>query len=325
MKLARWKAAIGVIFLVAVLSVPAWSANSDNRHTAVPGTLNYVEGQASIGDQTLDPKSVGSVDLQAGQILKTSSGKAELLLTPGVYLRVGDNSSVKMVSPNLTSTELALNQGAATLEVDEIHSENNIRIAQPGASTRVLKTGLYEFNAANHDVRVFDGKAAVEANDRNATVKGGNELDLNAEGRLKPSTFDKKQAADSDDLYRWSSLRSQYLSEANVETARVYVANGWYGLGSFGPGWYWDPWFGAFTFLPADGFLYNPFGWGFYSPLVVYRVPIVHAGPHVARHFDGTPRHVAIGNGLHDHSVRSFHGAPPMTGFHSAPPARPPR
>lgn len=325
MRLARWKAAIGVIFLVAVLSVPAWSANSDNRHSAIPGTLNYVEGQASIGNQTLDPKSVGSIDLRSGQILDTSSGKAELLLTPGVYLRLGDNSSVKMVSPNLTNTELSLNQGDAMLEVDEIHSQNDIRITQPGARTRVLKTGLYEFNAANRDVRVFDGKAVVEANDRNVNLKGGHELDLNAEGKLKARGFDKKQAADSDDLYRWSSLRSQYLSEANVETARVYVANGWYGPGWFGPGWYWDPWFGAFTFLPADGFLYNPFGWGFYSPLIVYRVPIVRPGPNVAHHFDGSRRGVAIGNGFHDHAVRSFHAAPPISGFHTGPPARPPR
>jgi hypothetical protein len=68
----------------------------------------------------------------------------------------------------------------------------------------------------------------------------------------------------------------------------VYVANGWYGPGWFGPGWYWDLWFGAFTFLPADGFLYNPFGWGFYSPLVVYRVSIVRPAGNVAHHFDFT-------------------------------------
>src|SRR6266581_7950507 len=118
MKLARWKAALGMVCLIAALSVPAWPANSDRR-SAIPGTLNYVEGQASIGDQTLDSKAIGSAELQAGQVLATQNGKAEVLLTPGVFLRLGSNSSVKMISPDLTNTQLALNQGEAMLEVDD--------------------------------------------------------------------------------------------------------------------------------------------------------------------------------------------------------------
>src|SRR5215831_18442064 len=121
MKLARWKTLAGSLFLAAVLSVPAWGADTDNRHNAVPGTLNYVEGQASIDNQTLDSKSVGDAELQNGQILETGNGKAEILLTPGVYLRIGDNSSVKMVSANLTNTQLALDRGQAMLEVDQIY------------------------------------------------------------------------------------------------------------------------------------------------------------------------------------------------------------
>jgi hypothetical protein len=137
-RLARWKVAIGSCFLAALLSAPAWSANSDKR-SAVPGTLNYVEGQTSIGNETLNSKDVGSVELGVGQSLDTGNGKAEILLTPGVFLRVGNNSSLKMDSPELTNTKLTLDRGEAMLEVDEIHSQNDIRISQPGATTRVLK------------------------------------------------------------------------------------------------------------------------------------------------------------------------------------------
>ncbi len=312
MRIARWKTAIGSVFLAAALCVPAWSAE---QHSAMPGTLNYVEGQASIGDQTLDSKSVGSTELQTGEVLGTEKGKAEILLTPGVFLRLGDNSSVKMISPSLTNTEVALNQGEAMLEVDEIHPENNIRVSQPGASTRILKTGLYDFNATSQQVRVFDGKASVLAGDRDITVKGGHELSLNATDKLKAYGFDKKAALQTDDLYRWSSLRSDYLSEANVETARLYIANGWYGPGWIGAGWYWNPWFSGFTFVPADGFLYSPFGWGFYSPLVVRRVPVaVGRFPH---HFNGFRPTPAIGRGFHDHAVRAFGNGAHPSGFHA--------
>jgi hypothetical protein len=221
-----------------------------------------------------------------------------------------------MLSNSLTNTQLALDHGEAMLEVDQIYSQNNIRITQPGADARVVKTGLYDFDANNGQVRVFDGKAIVNAKDHTVTLKKGHELALNNE-KVKAEGFNKKEVADNNnDLYRWSSLRSEYLSEANVDTAHLYYANGSYGPGWWGPGWYWDPWFAGFTFVPGGGFFYNPFGWGFYSPLVVRQVPVVVArGPH---HFDGT-RPIAIGHGFRNHAVTAFHGG----GTSGARPASP--
>ena len=96
-----------------LLSLSVTSAWSDVNHQARPGSINYVEGQASIGPQVLSAASVGAVELGAGQTLTTQAGKVEILLTPGVFLRVADNSSVKMISPNLANTEVELNNGRA--------------------------------------------------------------------------------------------------------------------------------------------------------------------------------------------------------------------
>jgi FecR-like protein len=312
MRLARWKMVTGSCILAALLSLPAWGIDTDSyRRNAMPGTLNYVEGQASLNGEALNSKEVGTADLQDGQALETGNGKAEILLTPGVYLRLGSNSAVKMVSGNLTNTQVALRHGEAMLEVDQLYKENFIHISQPGADTRVVKTGLYDFDATNQQVRVFDGKAIVSSNDRNTTVKKGREVALNS-AKIKATDFDKKEVTQNDDLYRWSSLRSEYLSQANVDAAQMYFADGWYGPGWWGPGWYWDPWFAGFTFLPADGFFYSPFGWGFYSPLLVWRAPY-YGGFHGYHHFDGS-RPVAIGHGFRDHAVTSFRGG--MGGFH---------
>ena len=268
MKLPRMKA-LGGFLLAAVLTAPAWAAD-----TALPGTLNYIEGQANVGDQSLNSKSVGSVELQPGQSLTTGNGKAEILLTPGVFLRVGDNSTVKMVSSNLTNTEADLVKGQATVEVAEIYKYNDLRIGEGGATTQMTKDGLYAFDADHDQVRVLKGQAYVQDNDQNIKVKGGHELDLSQSGRLKTTKFDKN-AYEASDLYRFSDLRSQYLAEANVDMARNYYAgsNGWYG-----PGWYWDPWFTAYTWIPGDGILYSPFGWGFYSPWWVGYAPIYYGG-----------------------------------------------
>jgi hypothetical protein len=274
MRLLRIQA-LGSLFLAAVLSVPAWATNT-GTYSALPGTVNYVEGQVSANGQALDAKSVGQVTLQSGQSLNTDKGKAEILLTPGVFLRAGDNTSVKLVSTGLTDTELRLVQGHTMLEVAQIYPQNDIRILEGGSTTRIVKAGLYDFDLDENQVRVFDGKAVVQEGDKQVTVKGGHEVNVGTSVPSKPQKFDKK-AYDGDDLYRWSSLRSAYLAEANIDAARIVVTNGW-GPGWWGPGfggWFWDPWFGAFTFVPAGGIFYSPFGRGFYSPVLVVRAPII--------------------------------------------------
>jgi len=268
MRLPRLKTLSGFL-LATVLTASAWGANA-----ALPGTLNYIEGQATIGDQSLDAKSIGSVELQPGQSLSTGNGKAEILLMPGVFLRVGDNSTVQMVSSNLTNTEADLLKGQATVEVAEIHPYNQLRVGEHGATTSLLKDGLYAFDADHGQVLVLKGEALVQDNDQNVKVKGGHELDLNSAGKLKTTKFDKN-AYESSDLFRFSDLRSQYLAEANVDMARQYYAggNGWYG-----PGWYWDPGFWSYTWLPGAGIFYSPFGWGYYSPWMVGYAPYYGLG-----------------------------------------------
>jgi hypothetical protein len=263
-------------FLAVILSVPMWG-DTRGANTALPGTLNYVEGHASMGAETLDSKSIGSAELQKGQTLSTDDGRAEMLLTPGVFLRLDNHSAVTMVSPSLTDTRVEVRQGRAMLEVAQLYMQNDIEILQNGATTRVEKPGLYGFDAAENQIRVFDGKAVVRDGDRSVSLKGGHEVLLNSGTPFKAEKFDKK-TYEASDLYRFSSLRSAYLSEANMDQARVYVAGYGFGPGWYGPGWYWSPWFSAYTFIPGDGFFYSPFGWGFYSPLWVYRAPFYWGG-----------------------------------------------
>jgi hypothetical protein len=278
MKAPRLGALLLSFFLAAILSAPAW-ANSTSEKTATPGTLNYVEGQASIGDQTLNSKSVGTAELEPGQSLTTDVGKAEVLLTPGVFLRVGDHSSVAMISPSLTKTEIGVVSGHAIVEVDQIFPENDILVTQDGATTRLLKTGLYDFNQNQAVLRVFDGKASVFDNGREVKVKGGRELSFAPDAKIKAIKFDKKRYEETG-LYRWSSLRSAYVAEANVNAAGLYADEGYgpWGAGWWGADWYWDPWFSAFTFIPGDGIFYSPFGWGFYSPWWVFDAPFYGYG-----------------------------------------------
>ena len=257
------------MFLAGILAVPAFSApRAGSVGPAQPGTLNYIEGQASIDSQPLNQNSVGAVGLQAGQTLATQNGRAEILLTPGVFLRVDGNSAVRMDSPGLANTAVTLQSGRANVEVAQILPANDIVVAVNGASVRLEKKGVYDFDASRGVIRVFDGEAVVNANNQSVKIKSEHQLALNAVGKLKTQGFDKK--ASEDDFYRWASLRSSYLAEANVDAARVYSSNG---TGWYGQGWYWDPYFSAYTWIPGDWMFWSPFGWGYYSPWLVGFAP----------------------------------------------------
>src|SRR5258705_6418614 len=188
---------IASIVLAVALSVPSWGSDSAHpekvtANQARPGSLNYVEGQASIEGQSLGPEAIGQTELHPGQSLETKTGKAELLLTPGVFFRLGDNSSATMISPNLTDTELRLNKGEATIEVAELHAENNVVIVEDGARARLTKTGFYDFDADHDIVRVYQGQADVEVKGQNIEVKNEHQLALGTGGGMEAEEVDQR-------------------------------------------------------------------------------------------------------------------------------------
>ncbi len=265
--------AIWVLSLATSLFVSA--ALAQNMNTARPGTINYVEGQASINGQPLNARSVGMAEIGPGQTVATANGKVEVLLTPGVFLRLGDNSAVTMVSPDLTKTEVKLEQGTAEVEVDQLYKENNLLVDQGQAQTVLLKNGLYSFDANAKTMRVFDGEAAVspsESAKKWTKVKSHHELALNGEPD-KTKGFNAEDVASQDPLYNWSKLRADYLGQANLNMAEEYA-----GDAGFNPGWFWDPAVYSYTWLPGDGLFWGPFGNGFYSPWYLYGGGFIYPG-----------------------------------------------
>lgn len=254
---------IGLLGL-GLTGAPVFAADLPSQtpaQPARPGTVNYVEGTAYLDGQQIGSKDAGNAAVDAGQELRTDNGRAEILLTPGVFLRLDSNSMLKMVSPDITLTQVQLEKGRAGIEVDEIHDENNLQVIDAGVTTRLEKKGYYEFDADNPTAMVFNGEAKAEVADGNwRKIKGGHELMLTGgpEGhslaKEKPAGFDKSAG---DDLYNWSKLRSEYLAEANNQIAGEYADAG------YGPGWYWNPYGWGYTFIGAGPF-YSPFGWGYY-------------------------------------------------------------
>ena len=246
---------------LGIFAAPMFGADlpspSGEENPGRPGTVNYVEGAAYLNGNQLGNQSIGSSAMNAGDVLTTQAGKAEILLTPGIFLRVGSDSAVKMISPDLAQTQVELDRGRAAVEVDQIFPQNMVQIIDNGVTTQLMKTGYYEFHTNPAEAMVFDGQAEVQVGDGKwEKVKGHHELALQEGAREKTVSFDSHPS--NDGLYNWSSLRSKYLAEANNQIAGEYA----YDAGLY-PGWYWDPWMWNYTFLGPGPFL-SPFGWGFY-------------------------------------------------------------
>jgi hypothetical protein len=290
----------------ALVIIPAAQAAP---RTAVPGTVNYIEGQVSIDGNPMPTQQDGTAALSANQTLSVGTGKAEVLLSPGTFVRVGNNSEIRMVSPTLANGSFEVVRGEAMVEVDYKPKLARLDVMERGADTSLLKEGLYKFDADEGRVEVIDGKVAVNDNGQNKEIGKGKEFVLTG-AAFKPVSFDRKS---EDDLYRWSDVRASYLAEANEASARtVYVDGGWgwgpgWGMG-WGPGWFWNPYFATYSWLPGDGYFWSPFGYPFFSPGYVRYAPTIRA-------YYPSGAHAAVPAGRGTLGARA--GAVPSAGFRS--------
>ena len=73
------------------------------------------------------------------------AGFAELLLTPGSYLRLGPNAEVVLDNVDLTNVALHVNAGQAMVEVIEITSETPIRVTTGQTTVNLREPGIFRF------------------------------------------------------------------------------------------------------------------------------------------------------------------------------------
>jgi hypothetical protein len=240
--------------------------------SAQSGTVQYVEGTVYAGNTRVERKFGQFPSLQPGEELRTADGRAEVLLTPGVFLRLAENSSVRMVSNRLADTRVEVLGGTVMVECDELLKDNAVSLILHGDTIHLQRQGLYRVEAASSELEVYKGEALVESASGQKEVKGGKQALLGE--TVAVNHFD--QAVAKDDLYQWSSQRSSNLAYATVTASQSVLNSG----ATWNGGWMWSSLLDEWTFLPGAGLLYGPFGWGFWSPLYMgnYYIP-VYNGP----------------------------------------------
>jgi hypothetical protein len=248
----------------ALMAVTVALCSAQSITSAHSGTVHYFDGDVSIEGVPLQAKAGRFAEVKEREVLRTGQGRAEVLLTPGVFLRVGENSSIQMIDNRLASTRVEVVSGNVMVESDDPQmslKDSPVTVVYGSYQVRMVKHGLVEISSDPSQMKVFKGEAEVTTASSRVIVKDGQLIPFAA--GLVTEKFDTKTA---DDLYLWTRDRSQSLSAANMSSARSLNASS----GSWNGGWYFNPYMDMFTFVPANGMLASPFGFGFFSPGLIY-------------------------------------------------------
>ena len=221
---------------LACLASAAFAAHPDQVH---PGTLNFLEGDVKVAGHPAREHAVAA----RNATIETGDGRAEILLTPGAYLRLDHQSSGRLVENSLTETQVELLTGHAIIEMSDHKKSADIEVIDHGVSIRLDKNGTYAFDASEPKVSVLKGQATVNEPDHPLQIKSHSALDL-AHAGAQPASFNSYP---EDSLYRWDQSRQHYLDDAAARYSRAYGPYVWSGWG--GPGWYWNPYGRTYSYV----------------------------------------------------------------------------
>jgi hypothetical protein len=231
--------------------------------SAQSGVIHYFEGAVLVDDTPLDHKPGTFPLIKDGSVLKTRKGRVEVMLTPGTFLRLDDNSSVKMLSTALTSTSLEFLTGSAILDALAAPADIPVVLHFKDASVRFLKPGLYRVDSETEVLQAYSGEASVEQQSKQTRV------DPTRLYFFELGTDTKKFSDGPDDEFLdWARNRNQIITAENqsaqaddaadadpdLGTAPFFNYNVPYGGLSTSPGF---PSIGGIH--PYSAFLYSPY------------------------------------------------------------------
>ena len=187
--------------------------------------------------------------LTSGQVLATTHHTASAQPAPGIFLRVGRESSVRAIAVGAENTELKLERGLINISVHHPANGAQILVDLPGGQTSLLKDGLYTVNATTNTVRVLKGEAiAFPPNQKRIKVKEDHAVVLNGPN-VHSFEFDPPQARA--DLIPYAPAPGGY------GPGRGY-APGYPGYSFYGDG---EPYYDGYPYGYPYGYGY-PFGFG---------------------------------------------------------------
>lgn len=243
------------------LALGVVTASAQPVISAKAGTIALVEGKVYLNDQLVEPSLTKFPDIKENGVVRTEEGRTEVLLTPGVSLHLGENSSFRLITNRLIDTRLELLTGSAVVDALEIAKDTNVTLVCKQGAVAISKAGHVRFDTDPARIKVFAGVADVTLKGEHIEVPAAKMLSLAGD----TATAEKFDRDDTDSLDNWARRRGEEMAVANVSAAKHTYDT--YGSVSPGGGWTFNPYFGLWTYLPYSGRYCDPFyGYCYWSP-----------------------------------------------------------
>ncbi|HMG33913.1 MAG TPA: FecR family protein, partial [Blastocatellia bacterium] len=234
--------------------------------SAKPGIVSLIEGELNSRHENTgwarlfeteqpDWKKLNVGDqLEINDRLRSNTaGRAEVLLTPGVYLRLSGNSEVVFQFDGDARQELTLERGSIIVEAS---LDSWITVNALKSTVYLIRTGVYriDLNGEQLAVAAREGKAFVG----DTEIKQGRKVTFSSESPLVG-----KLDRNSDDAFDvWSKDRARSLIALNRSLNRNQLRSSGLITNVINT-WIFDRFCGCYTFLPWTGGFASPYGWGY--------------------------------------------------------------
>ncbi len=216
------------------------------------GLVNHVEGTANVAVMQ---------SVEEGSPVKTGAdGRIEVLLNPGSFLRIDDNSEIVLDSVDLTAIAVRVVSGSAIIEASGVGKKNPIKVTTRELTTEIVDDGLYVFGDGVATIRTGKLRSAEPPN----VFKKGWQLAQNESGFQAGKL---KKNGPFANVESWSRSRSDVIARANANAYTSLLEtrpNRRRNRSEFANVWMFAPNLGFYTFMPRNPYR-SPYGNRYYS------------------------------------------------------------
>ena len=273
----------GVVKLITMLSLAAVSvphATAQSVISARSGLVHYFEGNVYVAGQRLEAHLGRFPVIAEGAEIRTEQGRAEILLNPGVIMRIGENAGVRMIDNDIEHTRLELLRGSAAIDCTQTGPGPALTLLFDKWNVHFLAKGLYRIDSDPAVIQVRTGRAEVASDDQQpVSLERGASLPLQAVLAPQPPSLEHEDALSDWAIGRRQSIMADDAISSQIDQDPAAAGDLLAGM----PGVSYFPLIGLSSGAPAYGGYYDPYSTrqgGFnsiYLPGYYYR-PLIYVG-----------------------------------------------
>jgi hypothetical protein len=229
----------------------------------VPAHISVVDGQAELEHDGKIERAEANMLLLAGDRLRTTRGRLEVLFDDGSALHLDENSTVDLLSESL----IRLRMGRLRLLVARTSNPIEYRIDAAAGSALIRSAGEYRLHVADGRTSDFElrvvvlrGMAEVTNDSGRTTVRTGSEVFASA--NRAPSPPYSINSAMTDSFERWA--QDQIDARLSVESARYLPEDVRNDAGVFDTygSWGYESSYGGYVWYPSVAYNWRPYYYG---------------------------------------------------------------